>query len=153
MLRSRIRSGFLLMMALVACAPQQPEPPAEEDEPMSEASASMPLVPTLQAEQFPDSIQLYLRVTNSSTEPVEITFPTGQSFDFVVMQEGEEAWRWSADKMFTQAFRTETLGAGETEVYRATWTPPPNAEGAFTVRGVLAARDHRVEQVMEIMLP
>jgi hypothetical protein len=85
-------------------------------------------------------------VTNTTEGPLDLTFPTGQSFDFVVSDGGREIWRWSAEQMFTQAIRHEQLGPGETQRHEATWEPPPGVEGELLVRGVLTASDHAVEQ-------
>ncbi|MBI1897984.1 MAG: hypothetical protein HYS04_15850, partial [Acidobacteria bacterium] len=55
-----------------------------------------------------------LRVRNSTGHPVQLNFPTGQSFDFVIRNEaGDIVQRWSEGKFFTQALRSETLAPGE----------------------------------------
>jgi hypothetical protein len=156
MFRLPTQLAISLAVVLAACAPQQPEsqPPSEGQELMTDsASGSASLVWSLQVERFADSVQFHLSVTNTSAEPLELTFPTGQSFDFAVMQNGREVWRWSADQMFTQAIRTEQLQPGQTQSYRATWVPPPGLSGEFTVRGTLTAQEHRVEQETQVRLP
>jgi hypothetical protein len=56
--------------------------------------------------------RLALRSTQS--EPLELTFPSGQRFDLVVRNEaGVEVIRWSEGKAFTLAFGTERFGPGE----------------------------------------
>lgn len=147
---------LLVAVALAACAPQQPEPqpPSEDRAPMADSAAgSVPLVTSLQVEPFADSVEFQLSVTNPSAEAVQLTFPSGQSFDFTVMDNGREVWRWSADQMFTQAVRTETLQPGQTQSYRAVWMPPASLSGEFTVRGMLTAQEHRVEQETRVRLP
>lgn len=119
-------------------------------EPVSDFTS---LVSSLQVEPFADSVQFHLSVTNPAAEPVQLTFPSGQSFDFVVMDNGREVWRWSGDQMFTQAIRTETLQPGQTQSYRATWMAPSGMSGEFTVRGMLTAQEHRVEQETRVRLP
>ena len=152
------RSPLWLLVAIVlaACAPQQPEPqpPSEDRAPMADSAAgSTSLVSSLQVEPSADSVQFHLSVTNASAEPVQLTFPSGQSFDFTVTDNGREVWRWSADQMFTQAVRTEMLQPGQTQSYRAAWIPPSGLSGEFMVRGMLTAQEHRVEQETRVRLP
>jgi hypothetical protein len=50
----------------------------------------------------------------NTAEPVQLTFPSGQSYDFVIRNEkGETVYRWSDGKAFTMAIRTEIFGPGE----------------------------------------
>jgi hypothetical protein len=60
--------------------------------------------------------ELTARMTVRSTapDPITLTFPSGQDFDLVFRNEkGEEVYRWSAGRGFTQIFRTLKLGPGE----------------------------------------
>jgi hypothetical protein len=56
-----------------------------------------------------------VRITLRNTaQPVTLTFPTGQTFDFVIRNEkGETLYRWSDGKAFPQVVRTEVFGPGE----------------------------------------
>jgi hypothetical protein len=50
----------------------------------------------------------------NTAEPIPLTFPSGQTFEFVIRNEkGDVLYRWSDGKAFTLAIRTETFGAGE----------------------------------------
>ncbi|HEV2146957.1 MAG TPA: BsuPI-related putative proteinase inhibitor [Longimicrobiaceae bacterium] len=111
------------------------------------------LVSSLQVETFPDSVRLSLQVTNAGSQPVTLDFPSGQSFDFLVTRGGAEVWRWSSDRMFTQALRTETLAPGETRAFDAAWQPPAGTSGEFVARGFLTARGHAAEQQARFRLP
>jgi hypothetical protein len=128
--------GFCVVAA--ACAPREPE--------SERARGEAELLASLQAYTEADRVTFVLQVTNTTEGPLDLTFPTGQSFDFVVSDGGREIWRWSAEQMFTQAIRHEQLGPGETQRHEATWEPPPGVEGELLVRGVLTASDHAVEQ-------
>lgn len=112
-----------------------------------------PLVSSLQVETSSDSVRFVLQVTNASDAPVELEFPSGQSFDFVVARGGAELWRWSADRMFTQAIRNETLAPGETRTYEAAWRPPAGTAGELVARGFLATRGAPAEQRARFRLP
>lgn len=111
------------------------------------------LVSSLQVEPFPDSVRFSLQVTNTGSQPVTLQFPSGQSFDFVVSRGGAELWRWSADRMFTQAVRTETLAPGETRSFDAAWQPPVGTSGELVARGFLTARGETAEQQARFSLP
>jgi len=143
---ARAVSAVVIAVA-VGCAPGsapegQPEPSPEE----AEGVEAQQVVSSLQAETAGDSVRFTLRVTNASESPVALTFPTGQSYDFVVHDGGEEVWRWSGDMMFTQAIRTESLAAGETLEFSEWWTPARAAAEEYIVRGHLTAQEHRAEQ-------
>jgi hypothetical protein len=64
-----------------------------------------------------ESLTWSLEVRNGSQEPVTLTFSSGKSGDVVLRRGGEEAYRWSADRFFTEAIRKERLEAGESKVY------------------------------------
>lgn len=52
-------------------------------------------------------------VQNNGSEPVVLTFSSGQRADIVLSQDGEEKYRWSADKAFTEAIETFTGAPGQ----------------------------------------
>jgi hypothetical protein len=67
----------------------------------------------------PDAAVLWnFAVTNVSEEPVTMTFGSGQDGDVVLSQNGQERYRWSEGRSFTQAVRTIDLAPGE--AYRFT---------------------------------
>jgi len=61
---------------------------------------------------------MILMVTNTGNNTERIDLRSGQRYDFIVSRDGREVWRWSADKMFTQALTTITLGPDETITFR-----------------------------------
>lgn len=141
---------------LLACSPQQPDSqlPSDSQEAMpNSANDSGALVASLEVEPSADNVQMILRVTNPTSDAVTLTFSSGQTFDFVVEQDGRTLWRWSGDQMFTQAFHSETLAPGGTREYSAAWIPPTDLSGEVTVRGLLTAVDNRLEQETVIQLP
>jgi hypothetical protein len=61
-----------------------------------------------------ETAQMLARVTLRVTEPIELTFPSGQNSDLRITNEkGENVYTWSADKLFIQVFREERVGPGE----------------------------------------
>lgn len=55
-----------------------------------------------------------LTLRNTTPDPISIAFPSGQSYNLKIRNEkGDVVYVWSADKLFTQVFRTESFGPGE----------------------------------------
>jgi hypothetical protein len=99
-------------------------------------------------------MRVALLVTNTSKKRVELTFPTGQTHDFVILDSaGRELWRWGNGRMFTQALRNKLLGAGATleleeEIGRVALPP-----GRYTVRGTLTSVNYPLVQEAEFRVP
>lgn len=112
------------------------------------------LLPSVQVTTTNDTVEFVLQVTNTTDAPVALTFPSGQSYDFVVYDaSGAEVWRWSAEQMFTQALREEVVAPGETLTYSEVWVPEPGTSGSFEVMGVLVANERDVRQRTEFRIP
>jgi hypothetical protein len=61
------------------------------------------------------SIRFALDVTNPTKRDIELTFPDGQTHDFVVLDSvGREVYRWGEGRMFTQSVQNRTIDGGET---------------------------------------
>ena len=61
------------------------------------------------------SIRFALDIANPTKKDVELTFPDGQTHDFVVLDSvGREVYRWGARRMFTQSVQNRTIDGGET---------------------------------------
>jgi hypothetical protein len=90
---------------------------------------------------------------NASEREIDLTFPTGQSYDFMVRSGGRELWRWSADQMFTQAIRRQRLSLGESVSYEARWQPPQGMAGEFEAVGRLVSVEQPLEQAVTFRIP
>ncbi|MGQ0538926.1 MAG: BsuPI-related putative proteinase inhibitor [Gemmatimonadaceae bacterium] len=102
---------------------------------------------SLDVRQRGEDLTFGFRITNNGKKRVELVFPSGYTHDFVVLDAaGEEVWRWSMDRMFTQALRTHMLGSSETLAYEAVWTPPRNAAGEHVVVATLLSENHPLEE-------
>lgn len=99
-------------------------------------------------------MRLALHVTNTSKKRVELTFPTGQTHDFVILDTaGREVWRWGAGRMFTQALRNKLLSAGASielveEIGRVSLAP-----GRYLVRASLTSENYPLVQEAELKVP
>lgn len=87
-----------------------------------------------------DSVTFRLTVTNGGTDPVELTFNSGQTAEFVVAADETVVWRWSEGQLFTQQRRTLTLDPGESLSTEGTWSDPQTGEYAVEASLVAAER-------------
>ena len=69
--------------------------------------------PVYQAAE-PLNILVRLTLRNTHSQPVTLTFPSGQRYDLRIWNDrGQGVYTWSADKLFPQVFTTEKVGPGE----------------------------------------
>ena len=93
------------------------------------------------------SVRLALAVENTGKKSLELTFPTGQTHDFVILDTlGRELWRWSRDRMFTQSLRNRFLGRGETLNIEETWSAATLAPGTYVARASLKSQNYPLQQ-------
>jgi hypothetical protein len=99
-----------------------------------------------------NEISLALHVVNNTKKNVELTFATGQTHDFIVVDSvGREVWRWAQGRMFTQTLRNKLLGGGETlEVEER--VKDSLAPGRYTARAVLKSTNYPLEQSAEFTI-
>jgi hypothetical protein len=97
-------------------------------------------------------VHLALDVRNTGNKYAEIIFPTGQSYEFVVVDSvGREVWRWSDRRMFTQGVQNRQLGTGESMQMSETWSQSAKP-GHYTVIATLKSSNYPVEQRADIVL-
>jgi hypothetical protein len=99
----------------------------------------------------PSGVKLALDVRNVGGKHVELTFPSGQAYEFVVVDSvGREVWRWSARRMFTQGVQNKQLGTGESMVVSE--TSPAVKPGHYTAIATLKSTNYPVEQRVEFVM-
>lgn len=92
------------------------------------------------------TVRFALSVVNGTGRRVELSFPSGQTHDFVVLDAtGREVWRWSDGRMFTQLVQNRLLEARDVVTFEERWPAPPSA-GRYTLVAVLRSDNHPVEQ-------
>jgi len=99
------------------------------------------------------SIRFALNVTNPTKKDVELTFPDGQTHDFVVLDSvGREVYRWGAGRMFTQSVQNRTIDGGETMHISETATldVPP---GSYVAVATLRSTNFPVEERAPFQVP
>ena len=98
-------------------------------------------------------MRLALHVVNTGKKRVELTFPSGQTHDFVILDTaGREVWRWGNGRMFTQALRNKLLSAGAT-IEMEEETSVKLAPGRYIARGTLASNNYPISQEAEFTIP
>ena len=137
--------------AAAATAATAPAPSVKAEKP----DTIHPLKSSLAVTRRDGTAHFALTLANKGKKALELTHPSGQTHDFVVMDAaGRELWRWSADRMFTQAMQTKVLGKGEETTYAESWTPAPAQRGAtLTVVATLNSTSHPVEERAEFVVP
>lgn len=102
------------------------------------------------ARATPQGVQLGLHVVNTSRKRIELTFPSGQTHDFVILDSaGAVVWRWAAGRMFTQALQNKLLSGGETLDMQASWETPTLPPGRYVARAVLTSQNYPLTQQTE----
>lgn len=96
-----------------------------------------------------NGVRFALRVTNNTPSKLELLFPSGQTHDFVVVDSaGQEVWRWSEGRMFTQVLQNRVLDTNGTLAIDAAWqsTVPP---GRYIAIASLLSENKPLEQRVE----
>lgn len=126
---------WLIVLLLAVCSLIPPQAQAEDTKGLNA---------TLTADKATyaagEPIALTLRVVNASPKPVRLSFRTAQRFDLVVEDgQGREIWRWSAGRLFAQAFGEETLKPSGGEFVARATAEGKFPSGAYTVKGAVPA--------------
>lgn len=96
------------------------------------------------------AVRLAFHVVNTTNRRLEITFPSGQTYDFVILDSlGREVWHWGEGRMFTQSLRNKVLGGGETLDVEETWRAAALPPGRYTAKAVLTSVNFPLEQRTE----
>ena len=97
-------------------------------------------------------VEFALDVRNNTKRMVELRFPSGKTYDFIVKDaSGTEVWRWSKARMFTQGVQNKLVKAKDAVVFSENWTPA-NMHGKFTATAVLASDNHPIQESVEFEL-
>jgi Intracellular proteinase inhibitor len=100
----------------------------------------------------PSAVHFALGVTNRTHKHIELSFASGQSYDFVVIDStGREVWHWADGRMFTQAIRNKQLSRGETMQVEETWDTV--ASGHYTAIATFKSINYPTEQRVEFVVP
>lgn len=103
------------------------------------------LAPKLAVNTSRGVVEFALSVENLGTKRMELTFPSGQTHDFIVLDaNGREVWRWAEGRMFTQALQNKVIDGGDTLELSERWEHVK--PGAYVAVAKLMSSDHPIEQ-------
>lgn len=140
--------------ALASAQPARTTPSAERPRKNSSAAArpaDVKLDSRLKIDVAREEVRFALNVTNVGKKHAELDFPSGQSYDIVVVDTaGREVWRWAKDRMFTQSMHNKQLGGGESMNINETWKP---TTGHYTAIARLSSSNYPVEQRADFVVP
>jgi len=97
-------------------------------------------------------VEFQLGVRNNTTRMLELRFPSGRTHEFVVQDEsGNEVWRWSRSRMFTQGLQNKLLKSHEVTTFTESWDSDER-KGKFTAIAILPSDNHPIEERVEFEL-
>ncbi|MBS4172025.1 BsuPI-related putative proteinase inhibitor [Bacillus sp. FJAT-49736] len=70
---------------------------------------------------YADHLEINLIVRNTSDQPIQLEFPTSKFYDFSIMDDKKEVYRFSKGRYFLQAFQYINLGSGEEKKWTMNW--------------------------------
>ena len=102
----------------------------------------------LDIQHHPDGVRFALHVVNTGNSRVEIDFPSGQAYDFVVLDSlGRQVWQWARTRMFTQSTQIKYVGGGDEFEVAGNWDTPP-APGRYTAIATLTSTNFPVSETV-----
>ena len=120
---------------------------------MSSAKVEAKIASKFNVDVAASEVRFALKVTNVGKKHVELQFPNGKSYDFVVLDSaGREVWHWSKDRMFTQGMQNKQLGTGDVMHVSEAWKRPLQP-GKYTVIATLNSSNYPVEERADFTLP
>lgn len=98
-----------------------------------------------------EPIRITFEVFNHTPAPVRFDFPSRQRYDLLVEDpEGEESWRWSADRMFAMVLGQETLGPGKPRLVYEADCSARLEPGTYEIKGFLTAVNRAVSATITV---
>lgn len=146
---SRISLPLIATAVLVfACGPGKPSP-------LSLRPKSGPgkgVLTRVSVDTTQGTLRFAIVVENDTRKRVELDFPDGQTHDFAVLDDtGQEIWRWSTGRMFTQSMQNRLLDANDSVRYSEPWSAPH--AGRYTLVAELHSENYPVTQRVAFSLP
>ena len=112
--RSHSEASLVSMSVAQAVRPVVAKPQQQQKARKRETSVTK-ITPAFAVKVEHETIHFALDVTNVGKKNVELTFPDGQTHDFIVLDSvGREVYRWGEGRMFTQSVQNRNLDGGET---------------------------------------
>ena len=87
-----------------------------------------------------EDVSMSVAVTNAGSSLVELVFGSAQRYDFVVLKDGDEVWRWSQGRVFAMNLGLLYLEPGEKQFFRETWKLVDVIPGCYTLKGMITSQ-------------
>ncbi|MDA7026063.1 BsuPI-related putative proteinase inhibitor [Bacillus sp. CLL-7-23] len=113
-----------------------------ENHPDKEVTGEMSkgVVLSVEPVQKQGKVEFNMSVKNNTDKTVEFHFNSGQKFELTVVDEkGNEVYRYSEGKVFTQVLETMKLKPGESYDFKDVWTSVPGP-GKYSVNVTFLGR-------------
>ncbi|MBO8141412.1 MAG: hypothetical protein H0Z37_04425 [Firmicutes bacterium] len=104
------------MLIIAGTHATDPKPGPSVPPPLTHAVSVRPV--TLGGER---AYVLVLTAMATGEQEIGVTFPDGQTYDFIIMQDGREIWRWSRRRAFHQAVQQRSFRPGEMLLFVEVW--------------------------------
>lgn len=139
--------NILAASVLLLCACDQRETPQSGKEVSGEVTEDQ-LTLSIEAIAQNGTVEFKMALKNDRDEDVEFTFNTGQRFELVVHDEkGEQKYRYSQGKMFTQAFQTIILKPGEVYEFTDVWKAENLETGEYKATVTFLGKSESVKKL------
>lgn len=153
---SKVPFTLLVSAALAfACGPRGRNESIAGDEPaarVSRVDPSSPLAPTLDVMTDDGDVRFAFAVVNAGKKKLELDFQDGRTHDVVVLDSlGNQVWRWSEGRLFTQAMQNRVLRTSDELRYEEQWEAP--APGRYVAIATLESRNFPVTHRTEFVVP
>jgi len=133
-------------VSVATAAPATPTRPTRPIVHRAEPRANTEIKSAFAVSASPNTLHFALNVTNPGKKGIELTFPSGQEYDFIVRDSaGREVYRWGKGRMFTQSLKNRVIDGGETQRFeeRASTTLPP---GTYVAVATLRSSNYPVQE-------
>lgn len=98
-----------------------------------------------------NDVKLAFDVKNVGGKHAELTFSSGQAYDFFVVDSaGKEVWRWSGGRMFTSGVQNKQLGVGDVMQVSESWDAAK--PGHYTAVALLKSTNFPVEERVDFVM-
>jgi hypothetical protein len=113
---------LFLMFVVTGCATGVNEPLDNNGQDNNNSQSDIDLKMGLEVSEEENATNFKFTVKNNAATDAVLEFSSGQQFEVTVMNEnGEEVYRFSEGRVFTQAFQNLTIPAGESVEWLDSW--------------------------------
>lgn len=114
------------------------------------SESDLPLAPMF-AVDVNDDVRFEFQVVNASDKKLEVKFADGRTHDWVVFDSlGNEVWRWSDGRLFTQAMQNKVLRTDDSLRYDGSWSDAP--PGRYVAVATLSSANFPIERRVEFVV-